>query len=113
MMPVIDDSSITVKPFSDGWASPKLVGLPADVSPTEWVPVAFGAKPHDAVSVDHLYELGYRDMESWLDTHLEEHIAKLRSSKITPVPELPPVEFTNTNEGMEWYDRVVETIPVT
>jgi len=113
VQPVIDDLSITIKPFSDGWAPEKVLGITADVSPTEWIPVAFAAMPHDPVSVDHLYELGYRDMESWLCTHLEGHIAKLRSSTIVPVPELPPVEFTNTDSGMVWYDRVVEAIPVT
>merc|ERR1712139_346040 len=86
------------------------MGRRPDVSPTEWVPLAQVAKPHDAVSVDHLYELGYRDMESWLDENLTQRLAQL--SPWTG-PDLPPIEFTSANNGMEWHKKLLDALPVT
>lgn len=80
-LPKIDEFSITVKPFSDGVDIFKVTGTKADVGPSEYVPMSFGIFPPPRTLLDHLYELGYRDMDSWLQSHLEERISHLNSDQ--------------------------------
>ena len=80
-LPRIDESSITVKPFSDGADLFRLTGQKADVGPSEYVPMSFGVFPPPLTLLEHFYELGYRDMESWLEEHLEERMSNLQSDQ--------------------------------
>mmetsp|Transcript_1177 Transcript_1177/g.2607 ORF Transcript_1177/g.2607 Transcript_1177/m.2607 type:complete len:696 (-) Transcript_1177:129-2216(-) len=131
-MPRIDDNSVTVKSFSDGL---NLASGRADVAPTEFVPGTWGLLPPAAATVDHLFELGYRDMEAWLDQHLAERLEKVQASeaqRVAPADrsvdsaeassqaaasetnvDLPPVSFTCEDHGMEWLTEVLEVVPIT
>ncbi|CAK9062127.1 Patatin-like phospholipase domain-containing protein 4 (Protein GS2) [Durusdinium trenchii] len=107
-LPKIDEFSITVKPFSDGVDIFKVTGTKADVGPSEYVPMSFGIFPPPRTLLDHLYELGYRDMDSWLQSHLEERISHLNSDQ----EDLPSTDFTCTNNGMLWHKEVLQRVPV-
>lgn len=106
-MPLIDSLSVKVKPFSDGMFSA------ADVSPTEFVPGSFGLWPPQPATVDHLYELGFRDMEAWLDDELAGRLAQVRPTVPEPAPDLPPIFFQCADDGMTWVDEVLKVVPVT
>ena len=71
-LPAFDEHSITVKPFCAGVDMLGFTGDKADVGPSEYVPASFGVFPPPVAMLEHLYELGYQDMETWLDLHLEE-----------------------------------------
>lgn len=45
------------------------------------VPMSFGAFPPPLTLLEHLYELGYQDMETWLQNHLEERLDGLNSNE--------------------------------
>ncbi|CAE8635660.1 unnamed protein product [Polarella glacialis] len=114
-LPVIDTLSVKVKPFCDGIDLLSLTGSRADVGPTEYVPGSLGAYPPPATMLHHLYEMGYQDMEAWIETHLDEHIAKLKVSMEkdgVTAPTLPRTEFECANDGMLWYDEVMKRVPV-
>ena len=76
-LPAIDEHSITVKPFCDGADVLHMTGKKADVGPSEYVPASFGVFPPPLTLLEHLYELGYQDMETWLDHHLEERMRQV------------------------------------
>ena len=73
-LPTLDENSITVKPFCAGVDVLKLTGQRADIGPSEFVPGSFGVFPPPRTLLQHLYELGYRDTETWLQLHLEERL---------------------------------------
>uniref|UniRef100_A0A6U6JA34 PNPLA domain-containing protein n=1 Tax=Zooxanthella nutricula TaxID=1333877 RepID=A0A6U6JA34_9DINO len=113
-LPVVDEFSVTLKPFSDGGDILGASGRKADICPTEFVPMRWIAMPPSERTMQHLFELGYRDMEAWLDLHLEDHVEKVRASGKAPAisEELPPVEFVCADDGMRWYDEVLAAVPV-
>ena len=76
-LPTLDETSITVKPFCAGVDVLKLTGQRADVGPSEFVPGSFGVFPPPRTLLQHLYELGYRDTETWLQLHLEERLQEV------------------------------------
>lgn len=55
-----------------GWDVIGVSGVKPDIAPSELVPVNWGVYPPDTATIDHLFELGYRDMEAWLDANLDE-----------------------------------------
>merc|ERR1712232_327181 len=102
-LPVIDDTTITVKPFSDFLNL--LSGGDADVVPTEWVPARNCVYPGNSMFVDHMFEMGYRDMEAWLEKHLTARLEKVAvTTVLDSVPDLPPTpSFDCPDDGMQWY----------
>eukprot|EP00929_Paragymnodinium_shiwhaense_P007892 TRINITY_DN111814_c0_g1_i1.p1 TRINITY_DN111814_c0_g1~~TRINITY_DN111814_c0_g1_i1.p1 ORF type:complete len:642 (+),score=95.73 TRINITY_DN111814_c0_g1_i1:86-2011(+) len=115
-LPAIDKNSITVKPFTaEGLDVLGLTGRRPDVGPTEYVPSSFGGFPPAETMLDHLYELGYRDMEAWLDQFLEERVQKIAESAPESVPRgLPEVqeEFHCDNNGMLWIEDLMSKVPL-
>merc|ERR1712054_385072 len=61
--------------------------------------------------LEHLYELGYADMEHWIENELDGHIEAMGADACSK-EELPPVEFTCQNSGMSWYNEVLKKVPV-
>lgn len=122
-MPEVDEFSVKVKPFSDGL---NLFGKSVpDVTPTEFVPLGYGFWPPDPTGLDHLYELGYRDMEAWLQEHLQQRLAKIRTSASPDVSLKPSVGMvtsessrtaqfscSHAENGTEWYPKVRQIVPV-
>ena len=45
------------------------------------VPMSFGVFPPPLTLLEHLYELGYQDMETWLQNHLEERLSALKNDQ--------------------------------
>lgn len=43
--------------------------------------MSFGVFPPPLTLLEHLYELGYQDMETWLQNHLEERLDGLNSNE--------------------------------
>lgn len=107
-LPRIDDHSITVKPFSDGIDVLSFTGRRSDVGPSEYVPMSFGIFPPPVTLMEHLYELGYQDMESWLQNHLDERLSVLQNDQ----EDLPENEFECPNDGMLWHKEVLQRVPV-
>jgi hypothetical protein len=112
-LPVIDDFSVKIKPFSDGF---NIVSRAPDVAPTEFVPSAYGVYPPDPITLDHLYELGFQDMDGWLKQYLQERVnSKVEQMKKDGSPQpadKTPVKFTCGDDGMVWYDKVCRSVPV-
>jgi hypothetical protein len=112
-LPVFDANTITLKPFTDGFDVVHLTGRTPDIAPSEFVPLNYAVYPPGPVMLEHLFELGYRDAEAWLDDHLEERMQEVRAaSSGTAEEDLPPVEFTCPDDGMDWYEKVVATLPM-
>ncbi|CAE7838862.1 PNPLA4 [Symbiodinium sp. CCMP2592] len=116
-LPTLDETSITVKPFCAGVDVLKLTGQRADIGPSEFVPGSFGVFPPSQTLLRHLYELGYRDTETWLQLHLEERLQEVaeknaQSDAEADLPDLPPVAFSCENEGMLWHKEVLQRVPV-
>ncbi|CAJ1333172.1 unnamed protein product [Effrenium voratum] len=111
-LPVVDAHSISVKPFCAGIDVFKVTGERADVGPSEYVPMSFCVFPPPRTMLEHLYELGYQDMETWLERHLEERLQSLDSQAAQASPDLPDVSFTCQNDGMLWYKEVLQRVPV-
>lgn len=113
-LPKIDENSISVKPFSD--ALNLMSGGGADVCPTEWVPGSCGLYPGSVEFVDHLYEMGYQDMEAWLNKNLASRLEKCSGANPgypSNGPDSQPVPpFVCPNDGMAWYDTVLQKVPV-
>lgn len=106
-LPAIDVFSIKIRPFS----GPNLGSV--DVAPTELVPPNLGLWPPEPSTIDHLFELGFQDMDAWLRANLEERLLQVRSGLAEPAADVPSVEFECMDNGMTWYDRVLEVVPVT
>jgi len=112
-LPLIDESTITLKPFTDGFDITHLTGRTADITPSEFVPINYAVYPPNGAMLEHLFELGYRDMEAWLDAHLEERVAQIKERASSPLEDnRPPVEFTCSNQGTEWIEQVLASLPV-
>lgn len=112
-LPLIDENTITLKPFTDGFDFAHFTGATPDIAPSEFVPINYAVYPPNAATLEHLFELGYRDMEAWLDAHLEERVAQIKERASSPLEDnLPPVEFTCKNEGTEWIEQVLSALPV-
>eukprot|EP00439_Symbiodinium_sp_Y106_P077205 s720_g16.t1 len=113
-LPTLDETSITVKPFCAGVDVLKLTGQRADVGPSEFVPGSFGVFPPPRTLLQHLYELGYRDTETWLQLHLEERLQEVaeKNADAEAEADLPPVAFSCENEGMLWHKEVLQRVPV-
>ena len=79
-LPAIDEHSITVKPFCAGMDVLHLTGHRADVGPSEYVPASFGIFPPPVTLLEHLYELGYQDMETWLHRHLHDRTRQVATA---------------------------------
>jgi len=111
-LPEIDANSVTVKPFCwEGLDLFSLSGKKADVGPTEFVPNTWGVYPPAVEMLDHLYELGYQDMEAWLDKFLEQRLQEVAAS--TQFHEdKPEVEFHCENDGTVWIDDLLTKVPV-
>lgn len=107
-LPRIDDQSITVKPFSDGIDVFSFTGQRSDVGPSEYVPMSFGVFPPPLTLLEHLYELGYQDMETWLQNHLDERLSALKNDQ----EDLPEPDFKCPNDGMLWHKEVLQRVPV-
>jgi hypothetical protein len=45
------------------------------------VPMSFGVFPPPLTLLEHLYELGYQDMETWLQNHLDERLSALKNDQ--------------------------------
>lgn len=110
-LPTLDENSITVKPFCAGVDVLKLTGQRADIGPSEFVPGSFGVFPPPRTLLQHLYELGYRDTETWLQLHLEERLRDVAKTAEEEA-DLPPVAFSCENEGMLWHKEVLQRVPV-
>ncbi|CAE7903762.1 PNPLA2 [Symbiodinium necroappetens] len=110
-LPTLDENSITVKPFCAGVDVLKLTGQRADIGPSEFVPGSFGVFPPPPTLLQHLYELGYRDTETWLQLHLEERLRDVAKTAEAEA-DLPPVAFSCENEGMLWHKEVLQRVPV-
>mmetsp|Transcript_57735 Transcript_57735/g.160973 ORF Transcript_57735/g.160973 Transcript_57735/m.160973 type:complete len:474 (+) Transcript_57735:153-1574(+) len=108
-MPAIDENSVTVMPFS---CRLDFRAKKPDVAPTEFVPFTSIVWPPKPASIEHLYELGYQDMEAWLELHLAERIQKVSATTAPPDPELPLVEFECTDNGMTWVEEVLRIVPI-
>jgi len=109
-MPSIDEFTINIKPFSDGL---NMFGKGrAEIQPTEFIPGNYGVFPPSQETLDHLYELGYRDTESWINLHLEEHMKKVTVPDDAPTKDAVP-DFKSDDLGMKWYEEVLRRVPVT
>jgi len=103
---------VTVKPFCAGTDFLRMTGQKADVGPSEYVPLSFGMFPPPLTLLEHLYELGYQDMETWLERHLDERLEQLRAKGADQQEDLPPVTFDCENDGMLWHKEVLQRVPV-
>ena len=52
--------------------------------------MSFGVFPPPLTLLEHLYELGYQDMETWLQNHLEERLGGLNSNEAWMARDLFP-----------------------
>ena len=43
--------------------------------------MSFGVFPPPLTLLEHLYELGYQDMETWLQSHLDERLSGLNNDQ--------------------------------
>jgi len=112
VMPTIDEHTIKVKPFCDGLHC-GATGQAGDVRPTEYVPEAFALFPPPVHTLEHLYELGYQDMENWIENELAARLEEIDAEVDSNAQEeLPSVEFSCQNDGMSWYDEVTKKVPV-
>jgi len=108
-MPLIDNFSVKVKPFCE----PIGIGGRPDVAPTEWVSGTLGVWPAKPERMDHLYEMGYRDMETWIEKHLHERLAQIEEANLPEIEERPPVaEFVCPSSSLSWVDDVLSKVPV-
>jgi len=112
VVPSLDEFSVRIKPFCDGG----ILGGKPEITPTEFVPGNYGLYPAALESLDHLYELGYQDMEAWLDQHLAQWLEKIRKGYADKGQELPdsvpPTEaFECSDNGMLWYEKVKRHVP--
>jgi hypothetical protein len=108
-LPTVDEFSIKVKPFSDGLG---IFAGACEVTPTEFVPSAFGLVPLSVGELDHLYELGYRDMDAWLETQLDARLQKIAKAQKDKGPDRAPVSFECTDMGNVWYTQVKRSVPI-
>mmetsp|Transcript_163232 Transcript_163232/g.523602 ORF Transcript_163232/g.523602 Transcript_163232/m.523602 type:complete len:465 (-) Transcript_163232:647-2041(-) len=113
-LPVIDENSVTLKPFTDGFDVMHFSGVTPDIAPSEFVPLSWGVLPPDEATLLHLFELGYRDMEAWVEAHLDERLGQIRASRgVAPAAEeLPPVSFVCSDLGTQWHANILCSIPV-
>ena len=88
-LPTIDALSVKIRPFSANDIFGALGEAP-DVAPTEFVPGGFCMWPPGIAMLDHLYELGYRDME-----------ARSRRHVLTSFCETSPGFCTQRNDNKE------------
>jgi len=114
-LPTVDKYSVKVKPFSDGLG---VFGGRTELMTSELVPSVFGLYPAPNYDQDHLYELGYRDAEMWVEDHLESTISRINAApkqkapKYRDVPDRPPVSFTCEDDGLAWQEKVKRAVPV-
>lgn len=111
-LPEVDEWSVKLKPFSDGL---NVLGRrPPDVAPTEFVPPSYGIWPPDAATMDHLFELGYRDMEAWLDTNLESHLEKMPRQGAAQSEALQRHDDfqCGLDGGTKWIHKVHQIVPI-
>jgi hypothetical protein len=113
VMPVIDRHTIKVKPFCDGMHC-GATGQSGDVRPTEYVPESSAMFPPSVSMLQHLYELGYQDMENWIESELPGRLDAIESDPVGAKVgwEMAPVEFKPQSKGLSWYDDVVKKVPV-
>lgn len=115
-LPVVDEHTISVKPFSDLF-NMTTWGKEADVTPSEFVPTPWGIMPPSLDDLDHLYELGYQDMELWLHENLDKRIEQIekahKDANTEPEPDKGPVQFQCDDDGKSWVDKVERIVPVT
>lgn len=114
-LPVIDEFSIKVKPLCDGlgMAMGGLVsGGTADIGPTEYIATGLGLFPPPTTMLQHLYELGYQDTQAWIESKLEDRLVQLAEAKVgEDLPTRSEVSWACANDGMLWYDDVLEKVP--
>jgi len=113
VMPVIDRHTIKVKPFCDGLHL-GATGQSGDVRPTEYIPESSAMFPPSVSMLQHLYELGYQDMENWIENELSSRLDAIESDPVGAQVgwDLEPVEYKSKSEGMSWYDDVLKKVPI-
>jgi len=112
VMPTIDKHTIKVKPFCDGLHC-GATGQSGDVRPTEYVPDTSAMFPPSVPMLQHLYELGYQDMENWIENELAGRLEAISADACADTQEeLPPVEYESRDNGMSWYNNVLKLVPV-